>query len=304
MLVLMLCSGIMVACWQAYAGYSKDFKYTAYTFIFFISVIASFLLCPLIYKKTIEYKIKNALKKKKIYPLIQPIVCADTGKIVGGEVLMRWRISEGELVPPELFIPIAESNGMIKLITTETFRTITKAFFVHNNIFKENIIIFFNVSSANFEDEKLLNDCNVAAEILHRYNVNIGLEVTERTFIEGNACTRHITEELRRAGVVIALDDFGTGNSNYLYIKQFEPNFIKIDKAFISEIDTDKFSKTTVQSMLLLGKGLECRIVAEGIETESQKKVLLEMGVDYLQGYLFSKPIPLSEFFDKVKGNN
>lgn len=290
----------------------SDYKKFVYYFlrIEYVSVIVIIIMSAFLsrlyyhylsYKQTMEYRIRNGLSEEEIFPVIQPIVNANNGKIIGGEILMRWITSEGKSIPPDQFIPIAESNGMIKAITTKTFQTISNNFLQNNKIYKENIIVFFNISAANFDDETLLHDCNASAAILSRYNVSIGLEITERTTIDENDFSRHITQELRKSGVAIALDDFGTGNANYMYIRQFEPNFIKIDKTFTRKIDSDKLSKTSVESMLSLGKSIECKVIAEGIETENQRKILYEMGVDFFQGYLYSKPIPLSEFFDKLK---
>lgn len=290
--------------YKNFISYFLRIEYASMIVIIIISIFLSRLYYHyLSYKQTMEYRIRNALREGKIFPVIQPIVSANTGKIIGGEILMRWTTSEGKSIPPDLFIPIAESNGMIKSITTKTFQTISNDFMKNNNIYKDNILIFFNVSSANFDDETLLRDCNASAEVLNRYNVSIGLEITERTTVDENDCSRHIIEELRKSGVTIALDDFGTGNANYMYIKQFEPNFIKIDKTFTRKIDSDKFSITSVQSMLSLGKSIECKIIAEGIETESQRQILYDMGVDFFQGYLYSKPVPLADFFAKLKDN-
>ncbi|HHA2288159.1 TPA: EAL domain-containing protein, partial [Enterobacter asburiae] len=216
--------------------------------ILFSSILLSLLFYRYLqFRQTIEFKLRKAIRTGQIFPVVQPIVSAQSGLVVAGEVLLRWTTPEGKSIPPDQFISVAESNGTIKTLTSLAFERVSSSFSASKVDFSHNVTLFFNVSSANFEDDRLLEDCLKANRKVSSSGFCIGLEITERTLIEENESTRYITNSLRKSGIKIALDDFGTGNANYTYIRQFQPNFLKIDKAFTRNIISDNVSRLFVQ---------------------------------------------------------
>lgn len=255
------------------------------------------------FRNTIDCRLDKAIKKGCIYPVIQPVICASSGRICGGEVLLRWALPDGGHVPPDIFIPAAEKSGKIKLLTTLAIETVTNECTQAGSTVPDEFILFFNVSSANFEDATLLNDCILASYTLGQCNIRLGLEITERTLIEENAFSKDILATLRKFDIKIALDDFGTGNANYTYIRQFNPHFLKIDKAFTRSIASDPVSQGFVRNMISLAELAGCNTIAEGVENELQADKLKALGVDYLQGFYYLKPLPLNQFFNSAFSN-
>jgi sensor c-di-GMP phosphodiesterase-like protein len=252
------------------------------------------------YRNTLDYRLNKAMTKGLIFPVIQPVICVNTGRITGGEVLLRWVTSDGKDIPPDLFIPSAEKSGKIKALTTLAIEKVTADFKSSGRVIPSGLSLFFNVSSANFEDDTLLNDCLRASSIFKLFNIHIGLEITERTLIEESERSRHITDSLRKYDIKFALDDFGTGNANYTYIRQFHPQFLKIDKAFTRNVTSDYVSHGFIKNMISLARLAGCNTIAEGVEDQAQATVLRALGVDYFQGFFYSKPVPVKQFFDEV----
>ena len=253
------------------------------------------------FRNTLDYRLKKAMKRGFIYPVIQPVICVVTGRIMGGEVLLRWVTSDGKNISPDLFIPSAEKSGKIRALTTLAIKKVTAEFQLSGRKIPDGLLLFFNVSSANFEDDTLLNDCMLASSIFKPFNIHIGLEITERTLIEESEGSRYITDSLRKYDVKIALDDFGTGYANYTYIRQFHPHFLKIDKEFTRNVAGDDVSQGFIKNMISLAKLASCSTIAEGVEDQSQAALLTALGVDYFQGFFYSPPVPVKQFFDEVQ---
>lgn len=294
---------------------NKDFIYRMTTFIrhektiiamvFIFSLSITFLFSRyLMYQNTMESLLRNAIKKKQIVPWIQPIVSAKSGCLIGGEVLLRWHHPVHGFIPPDVFIAAAEQNGMIKRITRDCFSDVTEQL-VQSDVKNDNsLIICFNVSADNFVDEEIVTLCQTFNDKVSKYGFCVALEITERDSIEKTMQTLNIIEQLKKSEVKISLDDFGTGNANYNYLSIFTPDYIKIDKIFTSNIQENNLSLLIVKNILNLANSVGCDIIAEGVETKEQQKILSMMGVAFFQGYYFSRPIPVSEFIEMTINNN
>lgn len=271
------------------------------TMVVLFALLTTFLFSRyLLYLYTIEYRLKKAIKHKQLTPWIQPIVSAQTGEIIGGEVLLRWNHPCLGFVPPDTFIAIAEQNGMIDLITRNCFLDVVTELERLREKPVTSLIICFNVSANTFDNEEIVLLC-------HKFNSRINsdffrpvLEVTERDDIISASQTLKTIHKLKNAHIELSLDDFGTGNANYNYISIFSPNYIKIDKIFTADIDYNKIHVLVVESIIALANKLGCYVVAEGIEREEQANLLKEMGVHFFQGYLFFKPVPVNEFIQLI----
>lgn len=250
------------------------------------------------YMNTVEFLLRHAIRRREITPWVQPIVNAQTGRMVGGEVLLRWQHPRRGFIPPDVFITVAEQNGMIKDITRDCFSSVMTALKHIEVDSPEPLILCFNISATQFQDENVVSLCQSFQENVHARSFRLVLEITEREFIEDSELTAMMINRLKGMGVSLSLDDFGTGNANYSFITLFSPEYIKIDKSFTTGVGKDAFSTTVVESIINLAGKTGCNVIAEGIETEEQRLLLYSMGVPFFQGYFFSRPIPLADFVE------
>jgi diguanylate cyclase (GGDEF)-like protein len=221
----------------------------------------------------------------------QPIVDANTGAIAGFEALMRWRHPVRGLVPPMAFIPIAEEAGFMVGFGNWAIEQACS----HASSLPEHLHVSVNVSAVQFYSSDLPK---VVAAALTRHGLKasrLELEVTESFLLINEALTQQVISDLKALGVQIVLDDFGTGYSSLSYLQRFNFDKVKIDKSFIRSLRSNAVNSAIVRAVLSIGRDLGLAIVAEGIETETERDDLLSEGCPYFQGYLYGKPKPLLE---------
>lgn len=245
----------------------------------------------------IETDLRRALERNEFEVNYQPIVSLETGKIVEFEALLRWRHPEHGLVSPNQFITVAEETGLIipigKWILEEACRQTVdwqKRFSEHK----------FLPISVNLSAKQLMhpNLTNQIKEVLVYSGLKpkcLQLEVTESTVMEHHETALKVLQELHQIGIHLSTDDFGTGYSSLSYLHRFPFDRLKIDRSFISKMDSETKSCAIVRTLLLLAQNLELEVVAEGIETESQLRQLQKLECGFGQGYLFSKPVNSAE---------
>lgn len=254
------------------------------------------------YKKfELERDLRKAIDGKEFLLYFQPRVDAASGKIVNAEALIRWQHPEWGLISPNEFIPLAEENGLILEIGDWVFSEVCNylASWKQKNL--PIVPISINVSAQRFLKSDLTS---YVLRILRDKKVDpafIEFEITETTLIHHEEVVNAAVEQLKEIGIRIALDDFGTGYSSLTYLKQYPIDTIKIDKSFISNISVSIKDEMIVKSIIFLAKGLDMRVVAEGVETKEQLLFLRQLECDEIQGYLFSKPIPEKEFQEMMK---
>lgn len=244
---------------------------------------------------TIE--LQRALDNGEFEPFLQPVVRADGLAWHGAEALMRWRHPRDGLIRPDLFIPRAEDCGMIVPMTRQMMRQLART--LGRARLPPQFHLGINITAAHLRDDALLDDCRQFLAHFPPGDLNLVLELTERELVEPTpeACAR--LRRLRELGVMIAIDDFGTGHSSLVYLQQLPLDGIKIDQSFTASIGADAPSSHIVDSVAELAHKLELQIVAEGVETEEQRAYLSRLGVGWLQGYLFARPMPLQEFLQR-----
>lgn len=238
--------------------------------------------------------LRLALKRREFSLMYQPVVDLQTGRWTGAEALLRWRRPDGEMVPPDLFIPAAENTGMIRELTSRVFELAARDL---ANVARRAPDLHF---ALNLSAHDLQTPGSTLAA-MHRLAARTGLapgnftvEITERGLLQ-SAETRPVLDELRAAGFAVAIDDFGTGYSNLAHLANFKLDYLKIDKLFVDTMRGDTATSSVVPHIVEMARTLDLKVIAEGVETEEQAQYLRELGVHYAQGWLFGKPMKARE---------
>jgi diguanylate cyclase (GGDEF)-like protein/PAS domain S-box-containing protein len=240
----------------------------------------------------IENDLRQAIEQNELIVYYQPIVALTTQQIVGYEALVRWQHPSRGLLFPADFIEIAEKSGLIMAIDCWVLKIACsqiKAWQDRGDI-SPSIMLCVNFSSRQFSRSNLSTEVYDILQETGFNPRNLKLEITETAMIENPESARVIATELHDLGVNLALDDFGTGYSSLNYLHSFPVNFIKIDRAFISNLNNDSKSLEIVRAILALSKNLNLQVIAEGIETKQQLSLLQQLQCSYGQGYLYSQP--------------
>jgi len=230
--------------------------------------------------------VKEAIEKDEFIYYFQPYVDSENFKIHGAESLLRIK-KENDIINPNVFIDYVEKSGIIKKIEILMIKKLI-------NCIKELKFPFsFNLSGVSLRDEKHINKLiDLSKEFAEYFTI----EITERELIENLEYTKKIFEMFKAMGYKIAIDDFGTGYSSLSYISNLPIDILKIDISFVRDIDINKKNLIIVDTIINFAKKLKLKTIAEGVEKESQIKILRDLGCDYIQGFYFYKPMPLNEF--------
>ncbi|WP_162297894.1 EAL domain-containing protein [Halalkalibacillus sediminis] len=252
----------------------------------------------------IENDLRNAIENNEFYLEYQPIIDVYTQKAVGAEALIRWKHPVWGKISPGEFIPIAENSPIIQDISEFVIKEVYRQ---TAEWMKEGVKfnhISFNLSPKNFLKNNLFNIIKTNVE---KYNIPqdvMKIEITEGLLLRETNVVRDQIEKLKAIGVNIALDDYGVGYSSINYLKQYPIDTLKIDKSFIRHIEEESVDSVVVQSIIDLAKGLGRKVVAEGVENRVQFDMLKKMRCDFIQGYLFGKPVSenkMKEIFNLEK---
>lgn len=246
------------------------------------------------------HELQRALGANEFIPYFQPVVRGDTREWAGCEVLMRWRHPKEGLVRPDLFIPLAEHSGLIVPMTRSLLRQTAAQLAPHAERFSPGFHIGVNITASHCQDLDLVQDCREFLAAFVPGQVTLVLELTERELIQPTDITARLFDALHQLGVMIAIDDFGTGHSSLGYLRNFNVDYLKIDQSFVAMIGADALSRHILDSIIELSGKLDLGIVAEGVETAEQCEYLAAQGVDFLQGYLFGRPLPCEEFIKSL----
>ena len=245
----------------------------------------------------------NEISTPSFYLDYQPIVDSRTHEIIGAEGLARWKGQNDTVVMPGEFIPIAEENGWISVLGIQVIdracRFLSESIKAHVPV----VPVSINVSPIQCREESF--PLHVTSTIL-KYGLNpklINIEITETTVMQNIETARRSLEVLKDAGIGIHIDDFGTGYSSLSLLKDLPLNHLKIDRSFISKIIQDVGTRQIMEAISDLSAKLHFKTVAEGVETEEQAEILAGIGIDYLQGYYFSRPLGASRLREKLASN-
>ena len=226
----------------------------------------------------------------------QPKVDVVEGRTVGFEALLRWHHPEFGLVPPSRFVPLAEETDLILPIGEWVLREACRQAVLWMRLGMEFDSVSVNVSVRQIRRGDFVEVVHRALSDAGLPAVKLEIEITEGTLIEDTQLTRRVLDRLRGMGVQIAIDDFGTGYSSLIYLKRFPIDTLKMDRAFVRDIDGSGDSAVLSTVILTLADALGMKVVAEGVETLDQARHLLDDGCHLMQGYLFAKPMPALQF--------
>jgi len=243
-------------------------------------------------RRQLEIDLAEALKDGKIELAFQPIVSAATREIVAFEALARWNHARFGEVSPSVFIPIAESTGLIM----DLGRHVLTAACQEAMNWPEHIGVSVNVSPLQFKNrEMLFTDIWLALSASGLAAKRLDLEVTESVLIEDAEGMLRLIDALRNMEISVSLDDFGTGYSSLAYVQNYRFDRIKLDRAFAREIETDRTSRATISALANIAAATGSTLLLEGVESEPQARIACAHGVTEMQGFLFSRPIPASQ---------
>ena len=242
----------------------------------------------------IEHRLRTALDKKDLFYYLQPQFNMEH-KLRGFEALARLKNDEGNFISPVDFIPIAEKSGLVDKIDLFVFRK--AAGFLAEILKKQktDIVISINVSVRHLMKNNFISEMK---QVLSEYDVpasHFEIEITETIMIESYEKALQYLGELKELGFKIAIDDFGTGYSSLSYLHKFPANLLKIDKSFIDVMNTSESSKKYVASIISIGHILNFEVISEGVEDLEQLETLKSIGCDFMQGYIWGKPMPPEE---------
>ncbi|NMT64375.1 putative bifunctional diguanylate cyclase/phosphodiesterase [Marinobacter orientalis] len=258
---------------------------------------------PMFDQKTAERvqviaRVRDGLANQEFQLFYQPKICLRTGQHVGSEALLRWFNHENRMIMPGLFMPKVESTTLIDPVTRFVIARACE------NIKSQNLMSV----SVNFAVNNLMNPALIRdlGRIVSSYGVNpesLEIEITEGALIQDPALAKEAVESLRDQGFKVSLDDFGTGYSSFQYLTHLPLSGLKIDRAFVVDLEDSADARTIMQSMISMAQALKLEVTVEGIETEEQRRIVADLGADLAQGFHYSRPLPLPEYQQWAKEN-
>ncbi|MGQ3892252.1 EAL domain-containing protein [Legionella sp. CNM-4043-24] len=245
---------------------------------------------------SLQFALKNAMKNGEFQPTYQAIRDELQQRFCGAEVLIRWHTSQNEVIMPDYFIGEAEKTG---LIVPMMLQLIEKSFEECQQLLQTRPYMYlaFNLSPCHFRDAHFFATFYDLCSRFHIQPEQVMLELTERElFNEQDEAVVEKMNELRQRGYLLAIDDFGTGQSNIHYLQHFPFNYLKIDKLFISSIGTGAITETLNHSIINMARSLQLKIIAEGVETQTQLDYLRSNQVFLIQGWYYTRALPYDAF--------
>ncbi|VAW84879.1 diguanylate cyclase/phosphodiesterase (GGDEF & EAL domains) with PAS/PAC sensor(s) [hydrothermal vent metagenome] len=248
----------------------------------------------------IESQLRHAVENREFKLFYQPKIDLKTQSIIGAEALIRWIKSDGSIIPPFDFIPIAENSGQIVKIGEWVLQDACRQAKVWLDMGIEQKIAV-NLSAQQFKDKQLLNKIESALSQSQLPPSLLELEITESTIMQNSDRTISTLQAIHDLGVSLSIDDFGTGYSSLSYLKRFPIDTLKIDRSFVKDLEHDQNDAAIVTAIIALAHSLHLNVVAEGVEEVVQVAFLRKLNCEMIQGFLYSKPLPADEYLALLK---
>ncbi|NNE99658.1 MAG: bifunctional diguanylate cyclase/phosphodiesterase [Pyrinomonadaceae bacterium] len=252
----------------------------------------------------LEADLRHAVERSEFEMHYQPLISLKDGNVLGFEALLRWNHSELGLISPAQFIPISEETGSIIPITNWILRETCLQLVEWNETLpdEKDFCVSVNISGRHLAEDKLVRDVKRALRLSGLTPKLLKLEITESTAMDNAEKTIEVLHELKSLGVQISIDDFGTGYSSLSYLHRLPFDTLKIDRSFVMNADQEGSEDIKIlETIISLTKNLDKKVIAEGIETEEQLSILMDLDCDYGQGYLFSKPVSKQEVAELIR---
>ncbi len=244
------------------------------------------------------HDLRRAFDHQFLFLVYQPQVNLQTQQVVEVEALLRWRNEQGQFIPPDQFIPIAEQSGLIVSIGHWLLRVALYDLLRLQAAGYSDISMAVNVSAVQFRQPSFVEMVDAALRDTGANPQSLELEITESVAVLGADHVSNILSQIRQRGIRVAIDDFGTGFSSLSYLDRFPANRLKIDRSFVWALDAEKSEKSEAriaELVVTLGRKLGMNVLAEGVETVEQAQLLRNLECDDAQGYLFAKPMPIDD---------
>ncbi len=241
--------------------------------------------------------LRAAMQQQQFEIYYQPIIDLQSGMLTKAEALLRWHHPESGLVSPSVFIPIAEESGLISEIGSWVFYTATEQVSTWREQFEIDFQVSINTSSLQWIDGAVamsewfshLQQSGISGQ-------SIAVEITESLLMDASDQITNRLLDFHDAGIEIAIDDFGTGYSSLSYLKQYDIDYLKIDQSFVRNLDHDQNDLALCEAIIVMAHKLGIKVVAEGVETDTQDQILKDFACDFAQGYFYSRPVPVRNF--------
>jgi len=243
-----------------------------------------------------ESGLRKAVENDELVVFYQPLINLENNKLIGMEALLRWQHPEKGMISPGDFIPLAEETGLIEPIGEWVLQAACAQNKKWQDVGYPPVKVSVNMSSRLFSKKNVVE---IISETLEKTGLSpeyLGIEITESVIMQDVKSTITKLKQLHDMGICLSIDDFGTGYSSLSYLKLFPIDFLKIDRSFVFNITSDSTDAAIAASVILLAHSMELKVVAEGVETSEQMELLRGQGCDYVQGFLFSKPLAAEEF--------
>lgn len=262
------------------------------TFEFFSDDLTKFSLD----RFQMEIDLRRAIARDELVVYLQPQFSLKTGELLGAEALVRWRHPRQGLVAPEQFIPLAEESGLIIALGEWVHHAACRDWAAWTVAGLNPGVLSINVSGIEFRRGQILDTVRGALNATGLSPALLELEITEGVVMSQTDSSIQALHDLRAMGISLAIDDFGTGYSSLAYLKRLPLNKLKVDQSFVCGLPGDAKDCAIVGAVIALARGLQLRVIAEGVETATQREFLIGAGCDEMQGYLSGNPMPADEF--------
>ncbi|MDO6442843.1 MULTISPECIES: EAL domain-containing protein [unclassified Marinobacter] len=240
---------------------------------------------------------RSAIENRQFELHFQPIIDLTTGRVGKAEALIRWNHPERGMISPAEFIPLAEETGLIVGIGDWVFREAAAKVKRWSELSDTELQVSLNMSPIQFQSEALsIMDWLAYLRTLGLETKHLSVEITEGLLLNASKDVTDKLLQFRDAGIQVAIDDFGVGYSALSYLRRFDIDYLKIDQSFIRNLETEQNDLVLSEAIVIMAHKLGLKVIAEGVETSEQHRLLREIGCDHGQGYLFSRPLPASEF--------
>ncbi|MDQ3481719.1 MAG: bifunctional diguanylate cyclase/phosphodiesterase, partial [Actinomycetota bacterium] len=248
----------------------------------------------------LEISLRHGLDEDELELHYQPIVTSETGEVVAMEALLRWRSAKRGIMWPQQFVPLAEETGLIvpmgRWVLEEACRTVQHWTLKYPE--RSPLSVSVNLSALQFTQHRLPEDVAAVLQSTGLDASQLCLEITETVLMNDTVSTQSSLDALHKLGVSVAIDDFGTGYSSLSYLKRFTIDVVKLDRTFVEGLVTDPIDAEIASAVIQLTRAIGIRTIAEGVETETQRGMLVEMGCPLIQGFLTAPALTAPDFLD------